>query len=403
MAELEFDNLHFERKKDSIKVNFLRLFYFEIPLQELKKEFRKASSIRADGNKLDIGGISQNRAERKFNLLLSKYFSSLKNRITGNNAVYIHQNSGIPLIGHIAFGIIDRNTSLIELKPITSCNLDCIYCSVDQDRRPFDFVIEEEYLVKEFRKLVEFKDTESIEAHIGTQGEPFLYDDMLKLIQGIRSIPQVKKISIDTNGTLLTKEKVDRLADAGLTQFNLSINALSPELAEKIAGTAYKITHIREIAEHISKKAELMITPVLIPGINDDEIPKIIEFAGSLGCRLGLQNFLNYKFGKNPAKQIGWKEFYDRLRELERKHDVKLILDEKDFDIVKTKPLPKPFRRNQVIEAKITLPGRLKDEKLAVKDNRIISVPNCRIPLNKKAKLKIKRTKHNIFTAAILD
>ncbi|MBD3248901.1 radical SAM protein [Candidatus Woesearchaeota archaeon] len=403
MAELEFDNLKFEKKEDSIRVNFLRLFYFDMPIEELKREFRKAGSIEAKDNNLYLENISQNKAERKFNTILSKNFSKLKNKLTGNKTIYIHQNSNIPLIGHIAFGIVDRNTSLIEIKPITSCNLDCIYCSVDQSKRPVDFVIEEEYLIKEFRKLVGYKGIDCIEAHIGTQGEPFLYDDMLKLIQDLKAIPQVKTISIDTNGTLLNKEKIDKLADAGLTRFNLSIDALSPELAEKMAGTGYDISNIKKIASYISRKAELMITPLWVPGINDKEIPKLIEFARSLGCRIGIQNFLNYKFGKNPAKQMEWGDFYSKIKELEKKHGTRLILDEKDFNIIKTKPLPKPFKRNQFIEAEIVLPGRLKDEKLAVKDNRIISVPNCRLPLHKKAKLKIKRTKHNIFTAFLLD
>ena len=63
--------------------------------------------------------------------------------------MYIHQNSGIPLIGTNYFGLVDRDTNIIEFKPITSCNIDCIYCSVAQEKRVMDYVVEKDYLVQE--------------------------------------------------------------------------------------------------------------------------------------------------------------------------------------------------------------------------------------------------------------
>jgi uncharacterized Fe-S cluster-containing radical SAM superfamily enzyme len=37
----------------------------------------------------------------------------------------------IPLVGHIAFGVIDRGTNIIQVRPTSLCNLNCIFCSVD--------------------------------------------------------------------------------------------------------------------------------------------------------------------------------------------------------------------------------------------------------------------------------
>jgi len=390
MAKLTFQDLSFEDKNDKIRVNFLRIFYFYFS----KKELKQIDDFTTNKNSIFFKNIPQKKAERKFYLLLEKGFKELKNSLNNKPTIYIHKNSNIPLIGNVAFGLIDRNTNIIEIKPITSCNLKCIYCSVDEDKRIIDFIIEKDYLVEEFKKLVKFKN--NIEAHIASQGEPLLYAPLTELIKDLSKIKEVKTISIDTNGTLLTKNKVDELIKAGLTRFNFSINSLDEKIAKKIANTPYNTKKIKEICKYIVQKTNLIITPVLLPAINEEEIPKIIEFAKKIKADIGIQNFLNYKFGKNPVKQIKFNLFYNKLKKWENKYKIKLIKSIEDFNIIKTKPLPKPFKKGDVIEAEIICQGRLKNEKIAMAKNRTISIPNC-YKEKGKIRLKITRTKHNIF------
>ena len=396
MTKLEFIDLQFNEKEDHIDVTFLKLFTFKLD----KEELNKIAPNKIEKNSITFNNISENKANKKLNSLLQKGFNHLKNKLTKKHTIYIHQNSGIPLIGNIAFGLVDRNTNLIEVKPITSCNLDCIYCSVDQDKRATDFVIEEEYLSNEFKKLVEFKQNNNIEAHIASQGEPLLYEPLSNLIKNIAKLPNVTTISIDTNGILLTKAKVDELINSGLTRFNFSINAIDPKITKKIANTTYNITKILEIAEYIAKKANIIITPVILKGINEEEMPKIIEFAKKIGAELGIQNFLTYRFGRNPVKPIGFDDFFKQLKQWEKKYDIKLIKSESDFNIQKTKELPKPFKKKEIIKAQIACQGRFKSEKIAISNNRTISIPNCYKEGN--VKLRITRTKHNIFIGELV-
>ncbi len=399
MAELRFKDLSFEDMGKRIKVNFLRLFYFYLD----KPDLEKIGKFRVSKNSIVFEGVSEDSAGRKFNKLLLKGFNALKSRLTNKKAVYIHQNSGIPLIGGLYFGIIDRNTNIIEIRPLTGCNLACIYCSVDQAKRQVDFVVEKDYIVNEFRKLVEFKGDDDIEAHIGAQGEPLLYADLAELVRDLRKIKQVKRVSIDTNATLLTKKKVDELVEAGMTQFNISVNALDEKLANKIAGLPYNLNKVVEICRHIAGKADLIIAPIWLQGINDAEMPRFIKLAKELQNKkrkviLGIQNFLEYRFGRNPVKQMKWDLFRQKLHELEKEHGMKLILDfKKDFNVHETKKLPKPFKKGEIVRAWAACPGHLKNEMIAVADKRTIAVPNCSAPAGKEIKLKITRTKHNIF------
>ncbi len=402
-AELTFETLQFRDAGESsevVDVTFQRIFGFSIPKTELKR----IAPFTVAKNSITFG-TSEKSARMKFSSLLAQHFTYLKNKLNGKETIYVHQNSGIPLIGTLAFGIIDRNTNLIEVRPVTSCNIRCTYCSVDEDVRPTDFVVEADYLVQEFKKVAEWKQCKDLDCHINSQGEPFLYNDMVALVKGIAGIKGVTNISINTNGTLLTPANIKALAEAGLTRINLSLNAYEPELAKKIADAPYNIAHILEMAREVTKHMNLLIAPVLIPGQNEAEMGKIIEFAKTLKNPdgkmpvVGIQNFLWYKYGRNPAESMPWENFYSFLRDLEQKHGVKLIVDELDFNIEKTKQLPKPFQKGDVVKAKVISAGRLHNETLCVAKDRCIGIiakydPSLR---GKTINVKIVKDKHNIY------
>src|SRR3989338_4176739 len=325
MAELTFHDLSFEQEKGLVKVNFLKLFYAQLD----DKELRAIGEYEVRKNSILFPNIAELKAQRKFNALLGKSFERLTNRISKKKTIYIHRNLGIPLIGTNYFGIIDRGTNTLEVKPLTSCNISCTFCSVDEgphSRRKVDFVIEKDYLVEEFRKVVAFKGADDIDAHINAQGEPTLYADLIPLIRDIMATPWVKTSSIDTNGTLLNPKFIDELADAGLTRLHLSLHAIDHEMANKLAGFPYNVKRVMEMARYACTKMDLIITPVWLCGYNDQELPKLAKFAQDIGAGkncppVGIQNFLPYRMGRNPVKTVAFEEFFKRMRELEKEHN----------------------------------------------------------------------------------
>ncbi len=404
MVTLSFETLRFEEKNDQVKVIFLRMFTFNIP----KDELDRIGTWHVGDTTIEFSDASEKKVNNKFNQLLFHGFSNLTNILNGKKTVYVHQQSGIPIIGNIAFGLIDRGTNIIEVKPITGCNIKCVYCSVNEDVRPVDFVVEKDYLVAEFKRLVKLKGGDHIEAHIGGQSEPTLYADLIPLVADLAKIPQVKVISVDTNGTMLTNERIDALVAAGMNRFNFSLNAMDPAVAKKIANAGYDLPTILKTIKYIAAKTNLIIAPVWVPGFNDGEMSKIIEFVKQLkqelpdsNITLGIQNFLEYKFGRNPAKQKTWEQFYAELKELEQQHSVKLIVSADDYKILPAPELPKPFKKGDVVKARIIGPGRLTGEKLAVAQERTISLMNCDKPKGD-ARVKIVRSKHNIFAGVCL-
>src|SRR3989338_5484293 len=262
MTTVTFETLTFRADNEFVHVDLLRSYTTKI----LKEELRAiAPFIITSPHEITFENIPVKRAETKFFSLLTKSFENLTTKLTGNKVTYIHRNSGIPLIGNVAFGIVYRGSSIIEIKPVTSCNLDCVYCSISEglSSTKNDFIVEKEYLVEELEKLLEFVD-EPVEVHIGVQGEPFMYADMENLICDLQQLAQVHTISIDTNGTLLNKEKIDKLAGCTKLQLNLSLDAIDEDVAKKVAGVkSYKVEHIKEVIAYASLKLKVIVAPVL--------------------------------------------------------------------------------------------------------------------------------------------
>jgi uncharacterized protein len=392
MAEFVFNDIEFKEEKERVKLIFLKHFYTYID----KKKLNSIGEFKIKKNSIEFN--ASEKKSNRFNFLLNNSFNNLKN-FKGKPATYIHQNSGIPLIGTGYFGIVDRGTNLIEVKPITGCNLKCIYCSVDEDKRTREFVVEKDYIIQELDKVLQIKE-KPIEMHIAANGEPLLYKPLIALIKDLSKHPKVRKISVETNGVLLSKDKVDELVEAGLDQFNFSLNSLDKKTAQIMSGCSYPLENIKEILKYISKKCRLVIAPVLIEDINEKDMDDIIIFSKKIGAKVGIQNYLNYKHGRNVKKQMEWNKFYQILEKLEKKHNIKLTLSESDFSIENDNSLKKPFKKNNIIEADITSEGRFKNEMLAVSKDRVITVINC----DKKGKQKIRiiRSKHNIFIATLL-
>jgi uncharacterized Fe-S cluster-containing radical SAM superfamily enzyme len=391
---IAYEDITFETDSPkTIRAQFYKRFYFTVATED----FRRIGEFTISKGQVIFKDVTEEKAWHKMGMILQKGFDELRSP-NGKQAIYIHQNSGIPLIGNGSFGIIDRGSNLIEIKPITGCNIDCIYCSVDESKRNVDFIVEKDYMVKGLLETIAVKGSDDIEVHIGVQGEPLLYAPLAELIRDINHITEVKRISMDTNATMLTEKKVDELLKAGLTSFNISINAIDEKTAETIAGSPYKIDKVLKIARYIADKGpHLLIAPILIPKTNEQEMKKIIEFCQSLPgeVRIGIQNFLNYRFGRNPVKQISFEQFYESLKKLEQETGASLLMGPEDFSIQKTKELPKPFRKNQKVTAEIVCPGRLRGEMIAVAENRCITVTTEK----KKGRIDliITRTKHNIF------
>ncbi len=325
------------------------------------------------------------------------------NRVTGRNLVFVTKEAGIPLLGHSAFGIIDRGTNLLQVRCITGCNLNCIFCAVDEGRksktRKTDYIVDPDYMLEFLSSVVKFKG-DGVEVHLDGQGEPSLYPYLEYFVEKVSKISGVSIISMQSNGVLLNDERISAL-EKYMTRINLSLSSLDEKIAKKLHGP-YPLRKVLDVAEMIANsKIDLLIAPVWVPGYNDQEIPKIIEYALEIGAGkkfppLGIQKYIPYRYGRKVGKSMSFKEFYAKLAEFEREYGIKLILKPEDFGMEKRKKLPNPFKKGEIAKGKIVAEGRMVGEMLCVSRGRSVAVLTDR-KIGEYVEFEVVRTKDGII------
>ncbi|MFW5866085.1 MAG: radical SAM protein [Nanoarchaeota archaeon] len=404
MALLEFDNFSFHSQGDAIMVLYGKRYSFFLSLKDLKNI---DESVIINERSLEFPSISEKKATNKVYRLIDKGLSELTHVINGKPVRFIDESSGVPLLGSGEFGIVDRDTNILELKPLTGCNLDCIYCSVDEgenDKR-YDILIDPYYLASEALAIAEDKN-HLVEYNIGPHGEPLLYPFLETLLEELSSSSKTGVISVNTNGTLLTRERIDALKQAGLTRINLSLNTLDGEVCSRISGKFYPLEHVLEMIDYCRDIGmPVLLAPLVIPTITDNprrDIEPLIKLAKTIDSSypaIGFQNYLIHKYGRKPVKkQYGFDEFFELLKPFEKKYDITLTpkQDYNPFGIFEDGTVDKPFSKNQVVLAEALFPGRHKNEILCKAGNRVITVRDA-ARSSGTFKVKIVRNKNNIF------
>ncbi|MFP4150884.1 MAG: radical SAM protein [Candidatus Aenigmatarchaeota archaeon] len=325
--------------------------------------------------------------------------------------VKIGKEVDLPLTGALPFGVIDRGTNLLQIRPVSGCNLSCPFCSVDEGPigdKAARYEVSLDYMLEYAKAVAERKESRRLEMHIDGCGEPLLYPKTVELVEGLSSLDKTEVVSLQTNGTLLDEEKISKLEDAGLDRMNLTINSLEEKLAVELAGTEdYDLEAVLESAERVARgETDLLIAPVWIEGVTGAEIKKIIEYAKEIGAgeswpSLGIQKYREHKNGRkvDSSEEVSWKEFFENLEKLEKKHGIKLGLKPRDFDMKKVGfALPKVFERGEKVNMKVLAQGWNPGQKLAVSNHRTVTVVNGdEVSLGQDARVEILRNRHNLY------
>ena len=304
-----------------------------------------------------------------YDIKLSKKYEFL-GELT-NNLIYIDENSKIPLMGVDFIGLIDRGTNVIELKPLTLCNLKCKYCFVKAGDYHTNFIVDYKYLIKKVKSLVNIKSHHDIEIHIAPYGEILLYSDLYKLINELWKVKGIKTVSMQTNGLMLNSKNIQMLNSNNLTRINISLNTLNEDLANYLCACSnYDLSKLlNNIETLLNTNINVLLAPVWFPGENDLDIEEIIQYVLNLRnegyseskIQIGIQKYLVYKTGRKLKKirPKSWDYFYKYLSKLEKKYNLKLKLGPNDFGIHKRNGLYSPdLKKNDLIELQIVSQGR---------------------------------------------
>jgi uncharacterized protein len=304
----------------------------------------------------------------------------------------------IPLIGIMQIGIIDRGSSLIQVRYTTCCNLNCTFCSTAAGDHKVNYTVDADYLITWVREVIRLKENKITEINLDSMGEPTFHPEIIKIVKECKKLVPV--VSMQTNGTLLTKEKIKDLEKAGLTRLNFSIHTLNEEKAKQLSGDHYPLKKIISNLKEVSKtKIELNLTPVWIPKTNDEDMSDLIEFSKELKAKISIQKYETYKYSRRLSKAISWFKFYKNLSNLEKKHNIKLKIGPKDFEIQRVKRIPTVMDPKDKLNIKVIAPGWRDGEMIGEAKHRAITILNCDKQVGDSVNIEIVDNKNNIYMA----
>ncbi len=389
---LDFGELSFSEIDGKVRVSLYGYFYKDFEINEIGEEVGEFEIV--DG-KLKTENSDMQRVEKKFMRFFRKYKRDLIYKLNGNKAVFVDEDMNIPLLGLQFMGIVDKGSEMLEIKPITNCNADCSFCSVNEgpsSDKKIDFVIDVEYLIKEIRNLLVFKESPNMSIWINPHGEPTLYSKLVELCEGLAMNHFVKDISVITNGMLLDKNIVDELAFVSKKhkkeiKIAMSLSAVSEEkVAKDMMGKNYNVDICVKNMEYASLHLPLAITPVFLCWMNEEEIIRLVKLAQKLSEREGgqkikvqIQKFCSNKKGRNPGKEQGWDDFFEDLKKIEEKTGEKL--GEELEKLQETPQLPVLCNKGDKVKVRVVGPARYPKDKIGVLEtpngNRAVLVVNC--------------------------
>ncbi|MEC4676231.1 MAG: nitrogenase cofactor biosynthesis protein NifB [Nitrospirota bacterium] len=191
----------------------------------------------------------------------------------------------------------------IHLPVAPACNIQCRYCSKKYDcaneSRPgiASRVLNPDEALERVRALVERNERLSV-IGIAGPGDPLANDATFAVFDAVhREYPELT-LCVSTNGLLLP-ERLNDLLEAGVSSLTITINAVIPEVAAKIyswvsyRGDLYKGMEAAEcllrnqwagLSAAVETGLIVKINTVLIPGVNDREIPSVASTAARMGA-----------------------------------------------------------------------------------------------------------------------
>jgi cyclic pyranopterin phosphate synthase len=179
-----------------------------------------------------------------------------------------------------------RRIDYIRLSVTDRCDLRCTYCM------PRGF--------RGFREPEEWLSFAEIERVVGafarlgvrrvriTGGEPLVRKDLPSLVRRLAGLPGLEDLSLSTNAVRLARQ-ARALADAGLRRVNVSLDSLSPARFAAVTGGGRLDKVLAGLEQaRVAGLEPIKINMVVLRGVNDDEVPAIVEFCLRHGYTLRL-------------------------------------------------------------------------------------------------------------------
>jgi uncharacterized radical SAM superfamily Fe-S cluster-containing enzyme len=170
------------------------------------------------------------------------------------------------------------HTLLGQIDLTNRCNLACPICFANANVQGYIYEPEFDEVVRQLEQLREYRPVPASAVQF-TGGEPTIYPDFLKVLRKTKEIG-FSHIQIASNGiTMADPDFAMASAEAGLHTVYLQFDGVDDNVYEYTRGRRL-IDIKRQAVENIHKAGmKICLVPTIVRGVNDDQVPKILQFA----------------------------------------------------------------------------------------------------------------------------
>ena len=171
-----------------------------------------------------------------------------------------------------------REITYLRLSVTDRCDLRCTYCMAEN----MTFLPRKDLLsLEELGTLCESFIKRGIKKIRITGGEPLVRRDLMSFIHKLskhRISGKLDEITLTTNGTLLSRYAKE-LKLCGVERINISLDTLDPIVFTKLTRRNALEAVLKGIDTALEAGIKVKINTVALKGVNDREIPSLIEWA----------------------------------------------------------------------------------------------------------------------------
>lgn len=169
-----------------------------------------------------------------------------------------------------------RNIDYLRISVTDRCNLRCIYCMPEEGVQHVErsLILQEEEILRICLVMAEL----GIRKIKLTGGEPLVRPRMPQLVEKLKNMPGIEKVTLTTNGVLL-KDQMSDFARAGLDGLNISLDTLDEACSRRITRRDELGRTLEGISEAM-KYPEISLKINCVPlGIPEQDLCRVALFA----------------------------------------------------------------------------------------------------------------------------
>jgi len=189
-----------------------------------------------------------------------------------------------------------RVVTYLRVSITDRCNLRCFYCLPRACGTPP--ARSRQLTLGELAEVVRVAATLGIHKIRVTGGEPLVRPGVVDFVRTLSRLPGVNDLALSTNGTLLA-ERAAELKAAGLMRVNVSLDSLRPAIFRAVSGR----NDLERVIDGIAMAGAAGLRPiklnvVVMRGVNDDELPAMLDFAAAHGAQVRFIEYMPLGLGQ---------------------------------------------------------------------------------------------------------